>query len=242
MTIQTTHKPQSLENDPKTKCWTSHCSLSRIFGRQFVKSNPEPGHDTRLMNYTQLSYGPELGWRYQRASWNNRHESGASRYCGIVQHCMLRGVKTSTWSPQLLFVRHTHNNLLSIPTSTNHIQSNVAFYLQGVLEQEEALLQNGAIGILWKPTQIFSAPQLVRKCLTATQNIGGFQLVRGSVWSPLFCGIAPNSWNWEERILSQCQYQRELTGGRSGCANKVGFYVGGHYVNIFIGVLPEREV
>ena len=141
MTTQTTHKTQSLENDPKTKCWTSHCSLSRIFGRQFVKSNPEPGHDTRLMNYTQLSYGPELGWRYQRASWNNRHESGASRYCGIVQHCMLRGVKTSTWSPQLLFVRHTHNNLLSIPTSTNHIQSNVAFYLQGVLEQEEAVLQ-----------------------------------------------------------------------------------------------------
>ena len=31
-----------------------------------LKSNPEPRHDIGLMNYHQLSYGPELGCRAEQ--------------------------------------------------------------------------------------------------------------------------------------------------------------------------------
>ena len=132
---------------------------------------------------------------------------------------MWRGVKTSTWSPQLLFAGHTHNNLRSIPTSTNNIQSNTnvsSCYLQGGRGIKS---KTGAFGILWKPAQIFSPPQLVRKCLTA-ENIGGFQLVRGSKdW------VSPVLWNGSEFLKL-----RDLnvnTRDRPGTVaeNKVGFYV-----------------
>ena len=150
---------------------------------------------------------------------------------------MWRGVKTSTWSPQLLFAGHTHNNLRSIPTSTNHIQSNTITFLFICKELGQAgrgITAKLEFEVLWKPAQIFSPPQLVRKCLTA-ENIGGFQLVRGSVVSPVL-------WNCSKFLKLRDPVSMSIPGtGRVAVdANKVVFYVGlgGHYVNIFIGVLP----
>ena len=149
---------------------------------------------------------------------------------------MWRGVKTSTWSPQLLFVSDTHNNLLSIPTSTNHtLEHNIfwVWYLQGSWRKRSNSPLLRQLEFLWKPTQIFF-PQLVRKCLTA-ENIGGFQLVRGSVVSPVL-------WNCSKFLKLRDPVSMSIpgTGRVAVAANKVGFYVGlgGHYVNIFIGVLP----
>ena len=116
----------------------SHCSLSPgSWADNLLKSNPEPSHDIGLMNYHQLSYGPGLSNILEQQLLGTIDMMTQSLLIlWDTKHCMLRGVKTSTWSPQLLFVSDTHNNLLSIPTSTNHtLQRNVfwtwVWYLQG---------------------------------------------------------------------------------------------------------------
>ena len=106
----------------------------------------------------------------------------------------------------------------------------MSFVFAKELEEEEAVYTKiGAFEIFVKPTQIFF-PQLVRKCLTA-ENIGGFQLVRGS--------DSPVLWNCSKFLKLRDPVSMSIP--ETGvAANKVGFYVElrGHYVNIFIGVLP----
>ena len=97
------------------------------------------------------NYHTDRSWAssfLEQSTWWLRGHN-ACKYCGRVQHCMWRGVKTSTWSPQLLFVSGTHNNLLSIPTSTNHTLHITFLDLSRIFAKELKEEEVGAIPQIW---------------------------------------------------------------------------------------------